>query len=106
MATAFPPALGDFGDDFVRGAFAGGVIDDHRRAFGRELFGDGGADAFGGAGDDGDFAGEFFCAHRFGLQFWFQDLMNAGRSSLIVPALVVGMPCGKPWQVFSALTRL
>ena len=51
---------GDFGDDLVRARFAGGVVDDDRRAFRREVFGDGRADAFGRAGDDGDFACEFF----------------------------------------------
>ena len=40
--------------------FAGGVVDDDRRAFGGEVFGNGRADAFGRAGDDGDFAGQFF----------------------------------------------
>jgi len=60
---------GDFADDFVRAGFARGVIDDDGRAFGGEMFGDGGTDALGGAGDHGDFAGEFFCAHIIGLIF-------------------------------------
>ena len=45
---------GDFGDDFVRAGLAGGVIDDDGGAFGARCFGDGSADAFGGAGDDCD----------------------------------------------------
>ena len=34
-----------------------------------------------------------------------QDWMKASRSALIVSAWVVGMPCGKPWYVFSVLFR-
>src|SRR5690242_15759802 len=30
-----------------------------------------------------------------------QDRMKSRRSALIVSACVVGMPCGKPWYVFS-----
>jgi len=30
-----------------------------------------------------------------------QDRRNSRRSALIVAASVVGMPCGKPWYVFS-----
>ena len=30
-----------------------------------------------------------------------QDRMKSSRSALIVSACVVGMPCGKPWYVFS-----
>ena len=45
----------DFGDDFVGPFLAGGVVDDDRCAGGGEGFGDGGADAFGGARDDRDF---------------------------------------------------
>jgi hypothetical protein len=52
-------AAGYFGDDLVCARFAGGVVDDHGRAFGRELFGDGGSDVFGCACDDSDFAAEF-----------------------------------------------
>ena len=67
---------GDFGDDLVRASFTGSVIDDDRRAFRREMFGDGRADAFGRAGDDRDLACEFFrlfvlifCSFCFGLLF-------------------------------------
>ena len=34
-----------------------------------------------------------------------QDWMKASRSALIVSAWVVGMPCGKPWYVFSVPFR-
>jgi len=37
---------GDFGNDLVRPGFAGGIIDDDRGAFRREMFGDGSADPF------------------------------------------------------------
>ena len=49
----------DVGDDAVRAFLAGAVVDDDGRAFGGQLFGDRGADAFGCPGDDGDFASEF-----------------------------------------------
>ena len=51
---------GDFGDDLVRARFAGSVIDDNRRAFRRQMVGDGRADAFGRARDDRDFTRVFF----------------------------------------------
>ena len=70
-----PAALGgDLGDDLVRAGPAGGVIDDDGGSFRGELFGDGGADAFGRAGDDRDFAVQFFgdvVAHMFGLVVGF-----------------------------------
>ena len=46
-------------DDFVRARFAGRVVDDDRRAFRRQMLGDGRADAFGRARDDRDLAVEF-----------------------------------------------
>ena len=49
---------GDGGDDGVGAGLAGGVVDDDGGAFGGERLGDGGADAFGGAGDDCDFTCE------------------------------------------------
>ena len=55
----FAAVGGDFGDDFVGAGFAGGVVDDDGGAFGGERFGDGCADAFGGAGDDRDLIFEF-----------------------------------------------
>ena len=64
---------GDFGDDLVRARFAGSVIDDDRRAFRREMLGDGRADAFGRARDDRDFAREFFdvlCSYVCSFCFW------------------------------------
>ena len=51
----FAAVRGDGADDLVRAGFAGCVIDDDRRAFGGEGLCDGCADAFGRAGDDGDF---------------------------------------------------
>ena len=44
----FAAAGGNLGDDLFRASLAGGVINDHGGAFRRELFGDGGTDAFGG----------------------------------------------------------
>ena len=49
----------DFVDGLVRTGFAGGVVDDHGRPLGGEGFGDGGSDAFGSSGNDGDFSCEF-----------------------------------------------
>ena len=62
---------GDGGDDGVRAGLAGGVIDDDGCAFRGEGFGDGGADAFGCAGDDCDFACEF--AHMFSMGVWLVE---------------------------------
>src|SRR2546430_3648884 len=60
----------DFADDFVSIHLAGRVVHNDRRAFRGEMFGDGRTDAFGRAGDDGDFARKFFCAHDLkGLSF-------------------------------------
>ena len=62
---------GDLRDDLVGAGLAGGVVDDDRRAFGGEVLGDGGADAFGGSGDDGDFPCEFVrCAHWLVVLVW------------------------------------
>ena len=70
-SDGFAAGAGYFSDNFVRVRLTGGVIDDDRRAFVGELFGDACADAFGRTGDNGDFAGEFLCkvcAHvSFGL---------------------------------------
>ena len=52
--------LQDRRDDLVRAALARGVVDDDRGAFRRQLLGDLSADAFGGAGDDGDLSAELF----------------------------------------------
>ena len=49
---------GDGLDDLVGAGLAGGVVDDDGRAVGGQRLGDGGADALGGAGDDGDFSGK------------------------------------------------
>ena len=49
---------GDLGDDAVGPFLAGGVVDDDGRPLGRQVPGDGGADALGRAGDDGDLARE------------------------------------------------
>ena len=48
----------DGGDDFICAGLTGGVIDDDGSAFGGERLGDGGSDAFGGAGNDCDFTFE------------------------------------------------
>ena len=71
---------GDFGDDLVRAGLAGSVIDDDRRAFRREMSGDGSADAFGCARDDGDLACEFFVMFVliyfvFLFLLWFVDYL-------------------------------
>ena len=42
----------------IGAALAAGVVDDDRGALSGKFFGDGGADAFGGSGDDSDFSGE------------------------------------------------
>src|SRR5688572_1619261 len=49
---------GDAGDNGLGALLAGGIVDDDGRAFGGEGRGDGGADALGCAGDEGDFSGE------------------------------------------------
>jgi hypothetical protein len=49
---------GDIGDDLIGAGFAGCVVNDDGRAGGGELFGDGGADTFGGTGDEGGFTRE------------------------------------------------
>lgn len=48
----------DEGDEGVGGGGVGEVVDDDGGAVGGEAEGDGFADAVGGAGDEGDFAGE------------------------------------------------
>src|SRR5205809_3919061 len=58
-----PSVLRNFVYNFVRVLLAGRVIDDDLRAFLCELFGDCGADAFGRAGDDRDFAVKFSVPH-------------------------------------------
>jgi len=47
---------GDLGHDAVGPLLAGGVIDDHRGAFGRQVQGDRGPDPLGRAGDDRNFS--------------------------------------------------
>jgi len=54
----FTTGCGDGGDDFFRAGFTGSVIYDDGCAFGCEGFGDGGTDAFGGAGYHCDFTFE------------------------------------------------
>jgi hypothetical protein len=49
---------GDAGDDLRGGGGVARVVDDDGRAFGGEAGGDGGADAAGGTGDEGDFGEE------------------------------------------------
>ena len=61
----FAALFDDFGDDFVRACLAGGIVDYDRGAFGSERFGDACADAFGGAGYDGDLIFKF--GHLFSL---------------------------------------
>ena len=51
--------LGDGVDDGVGAGLAGGVVDDDGGARGGEGLGDGGSDALGGAGNDGDFSCKF-----------------------------------------------
>src|SRR5436190_18937662 len=51
------------GYDFVRASFAGGIVDDDRSAGGREMLGDGGADALRGTGDESDLTCQFLCFH-------------------------------------------
>jgi hypothetical protein len=64
--NGFAARADNFRDNFVRARFAGRIIDDDRRTFRRQMFGDGSADAFGCARDDRDFACEFIvCAHNF-----------------------------------------
>ena len=53
-------AFCDFVHDLVGAFLAGGIIDDHGRAFGREMFSDVGADSLRCARYDGDFSCEFF----------------------------------------------
>ena len=80
-------ALGDGGDDLVRARFAGGVINYDGRAFCREMCGDGRADAFGCAGDDCDFAGEFLGDVRTYVRFlsisvlWFVRIVCYSKSN-------------------------
>ena len=50
---------GDLGDDAVGPLLAGGVVDDHRGPFGRQVLRDRRADALGRPGDDRDLAREF-----------------------------------------------
>ncbi len=57
-ADGLAAVLLDAGHDALGPFFAGAVVNDDRRTFGGELFGDFGADAFGCPGDDGDFASE------------------------------------------------
>ena len=52
------PLGGDLGHDAVRAFLAGGVVDDHGRPRLGQVFRDGGTDALGRAGDDGDLARE------------------------------------------------
>jgi len=50
---------GDFSDDLVRTFLAGGIVHDDGSACVRQMFGDGSADAFGCAGDNGHLARKF-----------------------------------------------
>jgi hypothetical protein len=47
----------DSGDDAIGAIPARGIVDDDRGAVSGQMRGDGGADAFGGARDNGNFAG-------------------------------------------------
>src|SRR3984957_9844173 len=82
----FAALADDFVDDFVRALFAGGVINDDRGAFGAELPGDGGADAFRCAGDDRYFPFEFL-GHERNLLYAallcraVKDVTGAGKAS-------------------------
>jgi hypothetical protein len=57
----------DFGDDGVSARLAGRIVDDNSRARVGQMLGDRGADAFGRARDDSDFAGEYWglCVYGF-----------------------------------------
>ena len=50
---------GDVGNDFVGGALAGGIVEPMDAPLAASGAGDLGADSFGCAGDEGDFAGKF-----------------------------------------------
>ena len=56
----------DFLHQLVGGLGVGGIVDDDFRAEGCEFERCCGADAFGGAGDEGDFAGERCCGGHVG----------------------------------------
>jgi hypothetical protein len=61
---------GDLGDDTISAFATRCVVDGHRRAFGGKSLGDGCADAFGRAGNDGDFAVEFLGLYAHGSCFF------------------------------------
>src|SRR5213078_5360447 len=54
----FAACAGDVSDDAIRAFFAGGIIDDDGSTGLTKVCRNGGADTFGGAGDDGDFTAE------------------------------------------------
>src|SRR6267378_8340451 len=63
---------GNFGDTLVYTGFTGGVVDDHSRAFSRQVLGDRSAYTLGCPRDDSDFTAEFFLfAHRSRSLFCF-----------------------------------
>ena len=55
----FAALAGDVGDNAIRAFFARGIIDDDGSTGVTKVGRNGGADTFGGAGDDGDFTAEF-----------------------------------------------
>ena len=70
-------------NDPIRSLFAGRVVDDHRRAFRGQLFGDLGADALGCSCDDRHFSCKFFRAHNISsLVFALMIELRCGRSNL------------------------
>jgi hypothetical protein len=73
---------GDGVDDGLRAGLAGRVVDDDRGALGGERLGDRGADAFRGAGDDGDLTG------TLGLE-WIPSENDGARpaSATMAPSL-------------------
>jgi AcrR family transcriptional regulator len=77
----------NFGDDFVSSFFTGSIINDHGRAFGREMFGDVGADSLGRTGHDRDFTGKFLCIriHLFCIVWYITSTLDKRRQAIIIP---------------------
>src|SRR5688572_10086669 len=66
-----PAVACDLGDHAVRALLAGGIVDGDRCALRRQMLGDGGADALGGAGHDRHLAREL--AHVL-APFWLLEV--------------------------------
>jgi hypothetical protein len=91
-----PAAAGYFGDYLVCARLAGGVVDDHGSAFGREIYGDGCSDAFGCACDDSDLPPSLLVFVDTMILFCgFVENGDLPRPLENIDAEAPGLPCAK-----------